>query len=152
MPAMSSVETATDASRRLADALANLTLAAPFSRFGAQTMDAIWQLADIFATTGTPPRNPTPPTRNTRALVQLPRLHQTTDPQATPRVPPSTCSASKPYIKTTPIPTTKGGAPHTQPTPQVPSALTRTDQPYSGYCRGRRRSLPRGTWPRHRKN
>ena len=58
MPAMSSVDAATDAFRRLADALANPALAAPFARFGAQTMDAIRKLADIFAATGAPP-NPT---------------------------------------------------------------------------------------------
>ena len=87
MPAMSSADSATDAARRLYDALVNPTPAAPFARFGAQSMDVIRQLADIFATTGTQPPNPTPLTRRTRATVQLPRLYHTTDTQAPPRVP-----------------------------------------------------------------
>ena len=72
IPAMSSANTATDTSRRLAEALANPAPAASFARFGNQTMDAIRKLIDIFATTGAPPRNPTPPTRHTRTSVQLP--------------------------------------------------------------------------------
>ena len=89
MPAISSADAATDAARRLADSLANPAPAAPFARFGAQTMDAIRKLANIFATTGAQPPNPTPPTRHTCATVQIPRLQHTTDPQAPPRVPPT---------------------------------------------------------------
>ena len=48
MRAMSSADTATNASRRLSDALANPVQAAPFARFGAHNMDAIRQQADIF--------------------------------------------------------------------------------------------------------
>ena len=89
MTAMSSVDTATDASRRLADALANPTPAAPFARFGAQTMDAIRQLVDIFSETGVPTPTPTPPPRRTCATIQLPMLQHSTDPQAPLRVPPT---------------------------------------------------------------
>ena len=49
MPAMFSANTATDAARHLADALANPAPAAPFACFGAQTMDAIRQLCEIYA-------------------------------------------------------------------------------------------------------
>ena len=52
----------------------------------------------------------------------------------------ATNSASKP-----PRPTTEGGSPRKQPTPQVPPALTCTGQPYSGYRRVMRRRFPRGT-------
>ena len=45
---MSSTDVTTDAARSLADAIANPATAAPFARFGAHTMDAIRQLADIF--------------------------------------------------------------------------------------------------------
>ena len=89
MPAMSSAYAATDAARRLTDALANPALAAPFARFGAQTMDAIQKLADIFSATGAQPPNPTPPPRHTCATGQLPRLHHNTDTQEFPRVPPT---------------------------------------------------------------
>ena len=41
MPYIYSVGVATDTARCLADSLANPTSAAPFYRFGAQTMDAI---------------------------------------------------------------------------------------------------------------
>ena len=57
----------------------------------------------------------------------------------------ATHSASKPSTKATPKPTIEGGSPRTQPTPQVPHALTCTGQPYSGDRRGRRLSFPRGT-------
>ena len=72
IPAISSADSATYASRRLADALTNPAPAAPFDLFGAQTMDAIWKLADIFAATGALP-NPTQTTRHTRTTVQIPR-------------------------------------------------------------------------------
>ena len=75
---MPSADTATDAARRLADALANPTPAAPFARFGAQTMDAIRKLADILSSTGAPP-NPTQPTSHTRTTVQLPRRNHSTE-------------------------------------------------------------------------
>ena len=52
MPAMSSADAATDAARRLDDALTNPAPAAPFARFGAETMDTIRQLVVIFAATG----------------------------------------------------------------------------------------------------
>ena len=45
IPIISSADAATDAAIRLADALSNPALAAPFARFGALTMDAIRQLA-----------------------------------------------------------------------------------------------------------
>ena len=61
MTAMSSADTATDAAKSLDDALANPAPAAPFARFGAQTMDAIRQIADIFTATGAPTPTPTPP-------------------------------------------------------------------------------------------
>ena len=74
MPDISSVNVAIDVARRLADALANLTLAAPFTRFVAQTMYAIQQLADIFSATGAPTPIPTPPPRHTLATIQLPMM------------------------------------------------------------------------------
>ena len=89
MPAISSDDAATDASRRLANVLSKPAPAAPFARFGTQTMDTIRQLAIIFATTYAPPHNSTPPTRHTRATVQLPRRQHSTDPKAPPRVPPA---------------------------------------------------------------
>ena len=58
MPDMSSANAATDAARRLADALANTAPAAPFAHFSAHTIDAIGQVADIFAATGAPPNSP----------------------------------------------------------------------------------------------
>ena len=88
MPAMSSADAATDAARRLSDALANPAPAAPFSRFGTQTMDAIRQLAYIFDATGAPP-NPTQPTRHTRTTVQITMRQHITDPPAPVRVPPA---------------------------------------------------------------
>ena len=86
MPAMSPTNASTYTAKRLSDALANPAPAAPFSRFGAQTLDAIRQLADIFAATSAPP-NPTQPTRHTRTIVHLPRRQHSTDPQAPLRVP-----------------------------------------------------------------
>ena len=94
MPAMSSNNAATDAARRLADALANPAPAAPFARFGAQTLDAIRQLAKIFAATSAPP-NSTQPTRHTRTTVQLLRRKHSTNPQAPPRVPPAVPPSSQ---------------------------------------------------------
>ena len=89
IPAISSANAGTDAARRLDDALANPAPTSPFARFGAQTMDAIWKLGDIFAaTTGAPQQNPIPPTRHTRSTVQIPRRQHSTYPQAHPRVPP----------------------------------------------------------------
>ena len=95
MPAMSSADAATDAARRLADALANPAPAAPFARFVAHNMDAIWKLADIFAATDAPP-NPTQPISHTRTTVQLPRQQHSTYPQAPPRVPPTVPPSSPP--------------------------------------------------------
>ena len=95
MPAMSSADSAIDAARRLADALANPAPAAPFSRFGAQTMDAILQLANIFAATGAPPI-PLQPKRQTCTPMQLPRRQHSTEPQSPPRVPPKVPPSSPP--------------------------------------------------------
>ena len=92
---MSSAFAATDASRLLADALANPAPATPFSRFGTQTMDAIRQLVNIFADTSAPP-NPTQFTRHTRNNVQLPRPQHSTDPQERLRVPPAVHPSSPP--------------------------------------------------------
>ena len=44
-------------------------------------MDAIRQLSDNFSTTVAQPRKPTPPTRHTRATLQLPRLKHTYIPE-----------------------------------------------------------------------
>ena len=88
MPAMSSADAAIDTDRRLSDALAKPAPAAPFARFGAQTMDTIRKLADISAATGALP-NPTQTTRLTHTTVQLPGRQHSNDPQAPPRVPPS---------------------------------------------------------------
>ena len=88
MTAMSSADAATDAARHLTDALENPAPAAPFARFGAQTMYAIQKLSNIFAANGTQPPNPNPTTRRNHATMQLPRLHNNIDPQAPPRVPP----------------------------------------------------------------
>ena len=88
MPAMSSADAATDAARRLADALANPAPAAPFARFGAHTMDSIRQLAGIFAATGAP-SSPPQPTRHTRTPMHLPRRKHSTNHQAPLRVPPT---------------------------------------------------------------
>ena len=85
MPAMSFADAATEAAWRLADALANPALAASFARFGTQTIDAIRQLANIFAATGAPPIPPQP-TRHTRTPMQLPRCQHSTDRHAPPRV------------------------------------------------------------------
>ena len=106
IPAMSSANAATDAAMRLSDALANPTPAAPFVHFDAQTMDAIWKIANIFATPGAPPCNPTPPTRHTCATVQIPRRQHSTDPQAPPRVPPT-------------VPTSRPPRPPPDPPPRV---------------------------------
>ena len=89
MPAMSSVDAAIDAARRLVDSLSNPVPAAPFAHFCAQTMDFIKQLADIFAATGTPAPTPTPPPRRNRATTPLPSLQVTADPHVPPRVPPA---------------------------------------------------------------
>ena len=95
MPAISSVDAATDAARRLADALANPAPAVPFACFSSQTMDAIRQLSDIFAATGVPPIPPQT-TRHTRTTVQIPRRQHSTNPQAPPRVPPAVPPSSLP--------------------------------------------------------
>ena len=95
MPYMSSADAATDAASHLADTHANPAPAAPFARFGAQTMDAIRKIADIFAATGAPP-NPTQPTMHTRATVKLPRQQHITNPQAPSRVPPAGPPSSPP--------------------------------------------------------
>ena len=95
MPAMSSADAAIDTDRRLSDALAKPAPAAPFARFGAQTMDTIQQLANIVAETGAPP-NPTQPTRHTITTVQIPRRQHSTDPQEPPRVPPAVPPISPP--------------------------------------------------------
>ena len=87
MAARSSADAATDADRRLADALANPAPATPFARFGAHTMYAILEQAGIFAATGAPPIPPQP-TRHTHTTVQLPRRQRSTDHQAPPKVPP----------------------------------------------------------------
>ena len=89
MPAMSSADTDTDAAKRLYDALANPVPAAPFARFGAQTMDAIQQLADIFSATGAPTPTSTPPPRRTCTNVQLPLLQRDTNPRTPPSVTPT---------------------------------------------------------------
>ena len=122
-PAMSSANAATDVARRLADALANPALASPFSCFGAQTTDAIRKLADIFATTGAQPPNPTPPTRHTRVTVQIPRLKHTTYPQAPPRVPPAV-PPSRPDLPVPPrvphtVPPCRPPRPPPDPPPRV---------------------------------
>ena len=54
MPAVFSVDTATDAARRLTNALTNTTSSVPFTCFDAQKIDAIQTLTDIFAATVTP--------------------------------------------------------------------------------------------------
>ena len=89
MPAISSADAATDAARRLDDALYNPPPAAPFARFGSQTMYAIQQLADIFAVTGAPTLTPTPPPRRTRTTIPLPPLQGKAYPHAPLRVPPT---------------------------------------------------------------
>ena len=80
MPAIFSANAATDAARRIADALENPAPAAPFARFGAQNMYSIQQLADIFAANSAQPQKPTPPTRPTCATMQLPKLQHNIDP------------------------------------------------------------------------
>ena len=72
MSEISSADAAIYLSRRLSEALTNPAPAAPFARFGAQTMDAIRQLADIFAVAGTPTPTPTPPPRRTHTATPLP--------------------------------------------------------------------------------
>ena len=104
MPTMSSSDAATDASRRLVDSLYNPAPAAPFACFGAHTMDAIRQLADIFAATGAPTPTPTPPPRLTPATIQLPLLHSDSNPQAPPRVPPTVPSCRLPRPPPVPPP------------------------------------------------
>ena len=95
MSSMSSADAATDVARRLADTLENPAPAAPFSHLGAQTMDVIRKLANIFAATRAPP-SPTQPTRHTHTDVQLPRRQHSTNPQAPPRVPPAVPPSSPP--------------------------------------------------------
>ena len=75
MSAMSSADAATGAARLLSDTLANPAPAAPFTRFGAQTMNAIRQLADNFSATGAPTPTTTPSTRHTRETIQLRNLY-----------------------------------------------------------------------------
>ena len=65
-------DSVTDVARRLANALAKPTPDTLFARFGAQTMDTIRQLADIFATTVAPTPTSTPHPRRTRATIHLP--------------------------------------------------------------------------------
>ena len=59
MPDMSSADAATDAARRLADALANPAPSTPFVCFGAQTMDAIRQL--VYTCSASKPSTETTP-------------------------------------------------------------------------------------------
>ena len=77
-------------------------------------MDTIRQLAEIFATTGAPLRNPTPPTRHNHTTVQLPRRQHSTDPQAPPRVPPSVPTSRPPRPPPDP-PSRVEPPPHNQP-------------------------------------
>ena len=121
IPDMSSADTATDASRHLADALANPTLAAPFARLGNQTMDSIRQLANIFVATSAPSPTPNPPPSRTRATIQLPMLQRDTDPQAPPRVPPTLPPCRPP--RPPPAPPPRVGPPAHNPPHRYPLRL-----------------------------
>ena len=104
MPAMSSVDADTDTARRLDDALANPTPAAPFTSFSAHTMDAIRQLADFFSATVAPTPTPIPPPRRNCETTQLTMLQRDNDPQALPRVPPTVppCCPPRPPLEPPP--------------------------------------------------
>ena len=118
MPTMSSADASKNAARRLADALANPAPAAPFSRFGAQIMEATRQLANIFATTGAPLRNHTPPASHTCATVQLPRWKHSTNHLAPSRVTPAVPPSRPPRPPPDPPPrveTPKRNPPHRYP-------------------------------------
>ena len=88
IPAFSSADTATDAARFLADALANPALATPFARFGSQTMDVIRKLAEIFAASSTVTPTSTTPQICTHVTTPLPRLQGNANPHTLSKVPP----------------------------------------------------------------
>ena len=87
MPAISSAGAAIDASRRLADALDNPALTAPFAHFGAQIMGAIKKLAEIFSASRAPTPTPILTQRRTRTTTLFPTLEVNVDPHTPPRVP-----------------------------------------------------------------
>ena len=58
MPDMPSTVMATDVARHLDKTFSNPSPAVPFAHFGAQTIDAIQQLSNIIAATGTPTHQP----------------------------------------------------------------------------------------------
>ena len=122
MPDMYSANAATDAAKRLADALVNPALAAPFDRFYAQTMDAIQQLARIFAATGAPTPTTTSPPRRTCATIQLPMLHCNTDHQGPLRVPHTVPPCRPPMPPPDPLPRVDP-PPHTTHPTGTPCAL-----------------------------
>ena len=80
IPTISSTDAAIYASRRISNALSNPATSAPFARFGAQTMDVIRKLSDIFSETCTPTPTPTPLPRRTRATTPLSLYRETLTP------------------------------------------------------------------------
>ena len=78
--------------------------ATPFTRFVSQTMDAIQQLANIFAATGAPTPTPTPPPRRTHATTPLPTLQGKTYPHAPQRGPPAVLPRLPPRPPPAPLP------------------------------------------------
>ena len=110
MPAMSSADADIYAATVLADVFANPAPSAPFDRFGAQTIDVIRQLANVFAATRAPTPNPTPPPRRTCATMHLHRLQCDTDPQSPTRVPPTVPPFHPPRPTPAPPPRVRGPA------------------------------------------